>query len=278
MLFELGDIIYLNGNITTNRYPRGDMGINDIKHIFANNLKGTIFAVELPNFLNGGQFLYTIKIFENLYAIEVKQNQLSHNPTSLNGIYGFTSPNKLYNLTTSSNINGLTKPGVIFDNDPNIKLNSLSTLEQLNELNKLNWVNNQISTINNINNNLNTSPKVQKTISKYIYYKLVDEWIYKKLFPILAFVKIVNNKPQLIKSMDEYDINKLASETDEEIELRADYLESNIISKKLVSKVLKKTVNRMCLNWYELDKHEKIIQNVFLEYLKDLLEESIRRL
>jgi len=270
MLFEFGDIIYLNGNITTNRYPKGDIGINDIKQIFANNLKGTIFAIELPNFLNGGQFLYTIKIFENLYAIGVKQNQLSYSSISLNSIY---------NLTTLSNVNGLTKPSVIFDTEPNIKLNSLSTLEQLNELNKLNWINNQISTINNnLNNNLNTSHQVQKTISKYIYYKLVDEWIYKKLFPILAFVKIVNNKPQLIKSMDEYDINKLASETDEDIELRANYLESNIITKKLVSKVLKKTVNRMCLNWYELDKHEKTIQNVFLEYLKDLLEESIRRL
>ena len=256
MLFELRDTIYLNGNITTNRYPRGDMGINDIKNIFVNNLKGTIFAIELPNFLNGGQFLYTIKIFENLYAIEVKQNQISYSQTPSNGVYGFIGPNP----------------------NPNIKLNSLSTLEQLNQINKLNWVNEQISTMNKFNQNLNTSYQVQKTITKYIYYKLVDEWIYKKLFPILAFVKIVNGKPQLIKSMDEYDINKLSSETDEDIELRADYLESNIITKKLVSKVLKKTVNRMCLNWYELDKHEKTIQNVFLEYLKDLLEESIRRL
>ena len=264
MLFELRDLIYLNGNIITNRYPRGDMGINDIKNIFVNNLKGTIFAIELPNFLNGGQFLYTIKIFENLYAIEVKQNQISYNQTPSNGVYGIIGPSN----TMGSTINM----------DPNVKLNSLSTLEQLNQINKLNWVNNQISTMNKFNQNLNTSRQVQKTISKYIYYKLVDDWIYKKLFPILAFVKIVNNKPQLIKSMDEYNINKLASQTDEEIELRADYLESNIITKKLVSKVLKKTVKRMCLNWYELDKHEKTIQNVFLEYLKDLLEESIRRL
>jgi len=264
MLFEVGDTIYLSGNITTNRYPRGDMGVNDIKNIFVNNLKGTIFAIELPNFLNGGQFLYTIKIFENLYAIEVKQNQLSYNQIPSNGVYGFIGPT-----------NSL---GSAINMDPNVKLNSLSTLEQLNQINKLNWVNEQISTMNKFNQNLNTSRQVQKTISKYIYYKLVDEWIYKKLFPILAFVKIVNGKPQLIKSMDEYNINKLASQTDEEIELRANYLETNIITKKLVSKVLKKTVNRMCLNWYELDKHEKTIQNVFLEYLKDLLEESIRRL
>lgn len=270
MLFELGELIYLNGNITTNKYPRGDQGINDIKRIFVNNLKGTIFTVELPNFLNGGQFLYTIKIFENLYAIEVKQNQISYNQTPYNGIYGFTP---LGNL--NGNLNGIQTN---FNSDPNIKLNSLNTLEQLNQLNKINWVNNQINTMNKFNQNLNTSSQVQKTITKYIYYKLVDEWIYKKLFPILAFVKIVNGKPQLIKSMDEYNINKLSSETDEEIELRAEYLEANIITKKLVSKVLKKIIKRMCFNWYELNKNETTIQNVFLEYFKDLLEESIRRI
>lgn len=261
MIFELGEEIYLNGNITTNRFPMGDMGINDIKTIFVNNLKGTIYSIELPNFLNGGQFLYTIKIFENLFAIEVKQNQISYNQIPYNGIYGFTQPSKVIDVI-----------------NPNIKLNSLNTLEQLNQLNKINWVNKQINSINKLNQNLNTSRQVQKTISKYIYYKLVDEWIYTKLFPILAFVKLVNGVPQLIKSMDEYNINKLSSQTDEEIELRAEYLEKKIITKKLVYKVLKKLVKRMCLNWYELNKHEKTIQNVFLEYFKDLLEESIRRL
>lgn len=270
MLFELGEIIYLNGNITTNRYPRGDIGINEIKTIFVNNLKAKIFSVELPSLINGGQFLYTVKIFENLYAIKVKQNQISYYQIPSNDIYGFTPLNNL--------VDNITKPNVFLNDEPYIKLNSLNTLEQLNQLNKINWVNNKINTVNKLNQNLNASKQVQKTIIKYIYYKLVDEWIYKKLFPILAFVKIVNGEPELIKSMEEYNINKLASETDKKIELRANYLEKNIITKKIVYKIIKKTVKRLCLNWYELNKHEKTIQNVLLEYFNDLLEESIRRL
>jgi hypothetical protein len=260
MLLDIGTPVYLNGNIITNRYPRGDMGVNDIKTIFANNLRGVIFEIELPNLLNGGQFIYTIKIFENLYGIEVKQNQLSTITIPSNGYNIVGSQPNVYNLTPQN---------------PNIKLSSLSTLDQLNELNKKTWINNQISQINKFNQNLNTSKQVQKTITKYIYYKLVDEWLYSKLFPLLAFVKIVDSNPQLIKSMNEYDINKLSSQTDDEIELRADYLEKNIITKKLVSKVLKRIIKRMCLNWYELDKHMKTIQEVFLEYFKDLLEEVI---
>jgi hypothetical protein len=160
--------------------------------------------------------------------------------------------------------------------EPNIKLNSLNTLEQLNQINKLNWVNNQISQINKLNQNLNTSKQVQKTISKFIYYKLVDEWLYTKLFPILAFVKIIDGVPQLIKSMKEYNINNLEYQTDSEIELRVGYLEKNIITKKLVFKILKRLVKKMCLNWYELNKHTNSIQNVFLEYFKDLFEKSIK--
>lgn len=269
MLFDIGEQVYLNGEIRTNRYPRGDIGVNDIKTIFVNNLKGTIYEIELPNFLNGGQFLYTIKIFENLYGIEVKQKQISNYQIASNGVYTYTPPTNVYGINVG-NLN--TK-----DNSY-VKLNSLSTLEQLNQLNKLNFINNQIQQSNRLNQNLNTSKQVQKTISKYIYYKLVDEWLYTKLFPLLAFVKLVDSKPQLIKSISEYNISKLSTQTDEEIEMRAEYLEKNIITKKLVFKILKKIIKRMCLNWYELDKHEKTIQNIFMEYFKDLIEESIKRL
>ena len=260
MLFDIGDQVYLNGNITTNRYPRGDMGINDIKTIFVNNIRGTIFQIELPNILNSGQFIFTIKIFENLYAIGIKQSQISNIPMPINSIYNLSQPQNSFDLNIYQ---------------PNIKLNSLNTLDQLNQLNKLNFVNNQITQINKLNQNLNTSKQIQKTISKYIYYKLVDEWLYTKLFPILAFVKIINGNPQLIKSIKEYDINELSSQSDKEIEIRANYLEKNVITKKLVFKVLKRIIKKMCLNWYELDKHIKTIQQVFLEYFKDLLEESI---
>lgn len=255
MFYNIGEQVFLNGNIVTNKYPRGDIGVNDIKTIFVNNLKGTIYFVESPDLFNSGQFLYTVKIFENLYAVEVKQSQITNFQIPFNGIYNN------YSSTPISL------------NQPNIKLNSLNTLDQLTQLNKLNFINNQI---NNFNQKLNTSKQVQKTISKFFYYKLVDNWLYNKLFPILAFVKIVDGSAQLIKSMGEYNINGLEFQTDKEIELRVAYLEKNIITKKLVFKVLKKIVKKMCFNWYELDKHIYKIQQVFLEYFKDLLEESIR--
>jgi hypothetical protein len=261
MIFDIGEQVYLNGNITTNRYPTGDMGLNNLKTIFANNLRGTIYSVELPNLLNLGNYIYIVKIFENLYAIEIKQNQISNIPVPSGLIYNQTPQQNIFNYNTDQ---------------PGIKLNSLNTLDQLNELNKINFVNDNIKQIYKFNQNLNVSKQVQKTISKYIYYKLIDDWLYTRLFPILAFVKIVNGNPELIKSIKEYNISILSSQTNEEIEKRVEYLEKNIITKKLVFKVLKRIVKKMCLNWYELDKHLYKIQQVFLEYFKDLLEEVIK--
>lgn len=87
MLFNVGEQVYLNGNIVTNKYPCGDIGVNDIKTIFVNNLRGTVYSIELPNLLNSGQFIYTIKIFENLYAIEITQKQITAMQIPTNSIY-----------------------------------------------------------------------------------------------------------------------------------------------------------------------------------------------
>ena len=281
MIFEINENVYLNGEIYTNRYPRGDIGVNDIKTLFANNIKGTVFAIEFPSFMNKGQFLYTIKIFENLYGIEITKNKISKYPNGFNGSgYGSDGTdglvfinNKPVIINTGINMNQ-SIPKV-----PNgIGFNPLNNLDEYNALNKLNFINKQIDIQHTIDTyNINSDKNVQKTISKYFFYKLVDEWLYKELFALLAFVVIIDGRPQLIKSMDKYSIERLALETDTDIEKRVGYFETDIITKKLVKQILKKIVKRMCVNWYDLQKKENIVRKVFLEYFKNLLEESIKK-
>ena len=272
MIFQINEIVYLNGEILTNRYPRGDIGVNDIKTIFANNIKGIVFAIELPSFMNKGQFLYTIKIFENLYGIEIVQRKISKYPigsTGTDGLVYIGNKPVLINTSTTQYLHKI----------PNgIGFNPLNNLDEYNTLNKLNFINKEIEIQNTINNyNLNSDKHVQKTISKYFYYKFIDEWLYKELFQLLAFVEIINGNTQLIKSMDKYSIEKLASESEAGIEKRVGYFESEIITKKLVKQILKKIVKRMCINWYDLEKKENMVRKVFLEYFNNLLEESIKK-
>lgn len=292
MIFELDEIVYLNGDILTNKYPRGDIGVNDIKNIFANNIRGTVYAIELPSFMNKGKFLYTIKIFENLYGIEILSNKISKYPIGTDGLVYINNKPILINTTqTNSNSNfvnfngldgldrldGLDGLNGLNGLNPNINFNPLNNLDQYNSLNKLNFINKQIQLQNTINKNynLNSDKNVQKTVSKYFYYKIIDEWLYKELFSLLGFVDLKDNKPKLIKSMNDYSVEKMASETNSDIELRVEYFESEIITKKIIRQILKKIVKRMCINWYDLDKKENVVKKVFLEYFTNLLKETI---
>lgn len=126
-------------------------------------------------------------------------------------------------------------------------------------------------------NDINKDKTVQKTLTKYYYYKILDKWIYKTLMPLLAFVDTSSDKPQLIKSMEQFDVKKLVSKSDEEIEKKINYLEKVLITKDMVRHVLKKICKENNINWYDLDKNEDKIKKVFYNYLLDKLKDTIKK-
>lgn len=124
---------------------------------------------------------------------------------------------------------------------------------------------------------LNKDKSVQKNLTKYYFYKILDKWIYKELMPLLAFVDISSDKPKLIKSLSQYDVEKLSSNSSEQVEKKINYLEKVLITKDMVKYVLKKICSENGVNWYDLDKNEKKIKIVFYNYLLDKLKDSIKK-
>jgi hypothetical protein len=122
---------------------------------------------------------------------------------------------------------------------------------------------------------LDKDKQVHKTVTKYFYYKILDKWLYNELRPLLAFVKIVDGKPQLIRSMNDFKPNELSDESVENIEKRIAYMEHIIITKKLVKHVLKKIVAENNIHWYHINKNEDMVKKVFNKYIKNKLEEAI---
>ena len=96
-ILRVNDVVYINGYIKTNTYPRGDIGPNDIKQQHATNVVGTIFNIEQPNHLNNYQYLYTVMIRNNLYGIEIPGNMLTlmSNSTVTTNNY-FTTGQQVY--------------------------------------------------------------------------------------------------------------------------------------------------------------------------------------
>lgn len=124
---------------------------------------------------------------------------------------------------------------------------------------------------------LNKDKSVQKTFAKYYFYKIIDKWIYNELLPLLAFIDTSSGKPQLIKSLEFYDVQKLSKDSEEDIEKKVKYMEEILLTKDMVRHVLKKICKENQINWYDLNKHEKKIKKVFYNYLLDKLKDTINR-
>ena len=124
---------------------------------------------------------------------------------------------------------------------------------------------------------LNKDKTVQKTLTKYYYYKILDKWIYDELLPLLSFVDTSSETPKLIKSMSDFDITKLSKDSKDDIEKKIKYMENNIITKDIVRHILKKICNENKINYYYLNKNEKNIKKVFYNYLVDKLKKAITK-
>jgi hypothetical protein len=122
---------------------------------------------------------------------------------------------------------------------------------------------------------LNKDKTIQKTISKYFFYKILDKWLYQEFKPILAFVKISEGKPSLIRTMNDYKPESIDSDSLENIEKRIDYLQKILISRQLVKHVLKKVVNDNEIQWTQLNKNKSIIKKIFKKYLRTKLEDAV---
>jgi len=122
---------------------------------------------------------------------------------------------------------------------------------------------------------LNKDKSVQKKITKYFLYKILDKWLYNDFKPILGFVKIADGKPSLIRSMTDYKPETINSDSVENIEKRIEYLEKILINKKLVRHVLKKIISENQIEWINLNKHKGMIKKILRKYIHSKLEQAI---
>jgi hypothetical protein len=123
---------------------------------------------------------------------------------------------------------------------------------------------------------LNKDKAIQKKITKYFLYKILDKWLYNEFRSILSYVKISDGKPALIRSMSDYKPELISSDSVENIEKRIGYLEKILINKKLVKHVLKKIITENEVEWVELNKHKPLIKKILKKYINSKLEDAIK--
>ena len=122
---------------------------------------------------------------------------------------------------------------------------------------------------------LNKDKTVQKKITKYFLYKILDKWLYNEFRDILAYVKFENGKPLLIRSMSDFHPENINSDSVENIEKRIEYLEKIFINSKLVKHVLKKVLRENDIEWVQLNKHKSLVKQILRKYINSKLKEAI---
>lgn len=121
---------------------------------------------------------------------------------------------------------------------------------------------------------LNKDPNVHDMVSKYVYYKLIDKWLYKDLSEMLNYFNISGNKVSIISSMSKYNRNKEHNATDKKKIIS--HLEK-ILSIDDMYDAITEFRMEVDINWYDIPKNDYITKKFLKSYLKKMFRDMINK-
>lgn len=125
---------------------------------------------------------------------------------------------------------------------------------------------------------LNDSYIAQKETTEYLLYRVLDKWLYTdEMCHLLKYFKLTNDKVEMIKSESEIKANKICSDSVEEIEKKADYIEEHFLGKEEMKKLLTRMIQELGLKWYELTQKESLVVDTVERYLNKKLKERVTK-
>jgi len=124
--------------------------------------------------------------------------------------------------------------------------------------------------------NLNVDPTVHEKISKYYYYKVLDKYLDDDLKHILNYFVIQNDKVVRIKSLNDYKEMTADKDSSETREKKIKYIEDNVLSVRIIKRILKKYVKETGTNWYDLPKQGYYVKDFIGKHIKKMIVEEIK--
>lgn len=128
---------------------------------------------------------------------------------------------------------------------------------------------------------LNEDPKYHSKVIDHFYIRLTEKWLYKdpEFRSLLKYFKIEKDgkegKVSLITDIDK--VNKEpVDKTDRKYIFK--YIEKFFITRKIVSRILKKYVAVTHVKWYDLFNNTDVLKELFAHKLKKLIISTIYEL
>ncbi len=116
---------------------------------------------------------------------------------------------------------------------------------------------------------------VQRDVTKYFLYITLDKWLYTEFPNVLKYLVVERGHVRVVKSEDEKEKNKVSNNSSEELEMKADYIEDNVLDEKTMREVLMRIMRELGIRWYNLPHREPIVMDVVEKYLKKKLREKM---
>jgi hypothetical protein len=113
---------------------------------------------------------------------------------------------------------------------------------------------------------LNKDQRVHERMTKFFYYKVIDDWLYDSMVDVLKHLKFDNDKQ--VSKTSKNDEDYTTKETQESVEAKIKFIETEILKKKDMYRILTKLVRESRLNWYDLPKIEYSVKEVMRIWLK----------
>lgn len=128
-----------------------------------------------------------------------------------------------------------------------------------------------------IDTGIDDSMYAQKQMTKYILYRMLDHHLYKdKLRCVLKYMKVNGKKVEFVKNKTEYEKNDINNDSDDDVEMKKDYIENNLLSIEKMRNLLIKIIDELQYKWKNLSrkKEEEVIVGVVKRYLTKEFERN----
>jgi hypothetical protein len=132
-----------------------------------------------------------------------------------------------------------------------------------------------IVTPSQIDSGLHDNPMAQVQIIDYIHYKFLDKWLFDDFSKLLKYLKVSNNRVNVVKNKNEYKSNDVTNDSKKTNEQKADFIEDEILDKKSTKQILIKLINENSIKWYELPHNETLVKHAIKQYVKKELKKKL---
>jgi hypothetical protein len=121
---------------------------------------------------------------------------------------------------------------------------------------------------------LNNELDVQMDITKKYYNLVIYKWLHDDFLELLNYINLSNGKVSFLNSANDYKIYDEKSNSN--IERKINFLiESDIINKKIMHKILTKFDNKYNIEWIKFHENVDLIKKFTKKYLKNKIIKKI---